>query len=269
VGNVHRAADFADMNFVDFVATAVVAGPRLAEAPQVGVGRAVLNAVVASRRVSRVNTNLGTVLLLAPLAAVPVTGRLADGIGDVLESLGPQDSQDVYQAIQLARPGGLGEVAAMDVRTQPAPDDLRWAMQAAADRDLVARQYATNFHDVLQVAAPMLRESLEATQRLSLAIVWVHVKPMSLYPDSLIARKCGVEVARQAADYAAWVLEGGSPEAEEFHDRLTEFDFWLRSDGHRRNPGTTADLVAASLFCGLREQWISVPLNWTETLSNC
>ena len=31
-----------------------------------------------------------------------------------------------------------------------------------------------------------------------------------------------------------------------------ELDSWLRSDGNRRNPGTTADLVAATLFAGLR-----------------
>ena len=37
---------------------------------------------------------------------------------------------------------------------------------------------------------------------------------------------------------------------------LADFDFWLRSDGHRRNPGTTADLIAAALFAGLRDGWI-------------
>ena len=41
---------------------------------------------------------------------------------------------------------------------------------------------------------------------------------------------------------------------------LNRLDTWLRGDGNRRNPGTTADLVAAILFAGLRDGVIVEPL---------
>ena len=69
----------------------------------------------------------------------------------------------------------------------------------------------------------------------------------------LIARKCGPDVAYESAARAAQVLDAGTPQSEAFHDALGSFDFWLRSDHHHRNPGTTADLIAAGLFVGLRE----------------
>src|SRR5262245_39529450 len=87
-GNVHRACDFADTSYVDFLVSAAAIGPPLATAADVGVGRTVLEAVRATRRVMRANTNLGIVLLLAPLAAVPGGEDLRAGLGLVLDGLG-------------------------------------------------------------------------------------------------------------------------------------------------------------------------------------
>ena len=80
----------------------------------------------------------------------------------------------------------------------------------------------------------------------------LQLRLLAKFPDSLIARKCGPQVAQEASDRAAQVrLQTGDAAAA----ARAEFDFWLRSDGHRRNPGTTADLVTAGLFvalwCGL------------------
>ena len=107
-GNVHRGADFADLSFVDFVSSAVAIGPIMERAVARGVGVTVHEAVAATRRCVGTNTNLGMVLLMAPLAAVPPRIRLVEGIGGVLRNLGPDDAQHVYQAIRLAQPGGLG-----------------------------------------------------------------------------------------------------------------------------------------------------------------
>ena len=84
----------------------------------------------------------------------------------------------------------------------------------------------------------------------------------SRWPDSLIARKCGLPIAQQAAAHAARVLDAGPPTGSDFWSAAGDLDFWLRSDGHRRNPGTTADLIAAGLFCLLRDGIISFPLKW-------
>jgi triphosphoribosyl-dephospho-CoA synthase len=68
------------------------------------------------------------------------------------------------------------------------------------------------------------------------------------YPDSLIARKCGSEIAAEASCRAAKALTLRHTFDMAYRSELAEFDAWLRADGHRRNPGTTADLVAATLF---------------------
>jgi triphosphoribosyl-dephospho-CoA synthase len=85
------------------------------------------------------------------------------------------------------------------------------------------------------------------------SIVHAHIRQLAAEADSLIARKCGQRVAEQSQAMAGGVLDSGSPGDESYHSALADFDFWLRSDGHRRNPGTTADLVAAALFVLLRE----------------
>lgn len=257
-GNVHRGADFDDLTFGDFVTSSVVAAPILAEAATRGIGPTVLAAVEATQTAVGTNTNLGMLLLLAPLAAVPAEVPIERGIGEVLDSLTPDDAAAVYAAINRAQPGGLGEVPEMDVAGPP-PESLIDAMQAAAGRDFVARQYTNQFADVLEHVARPLSERVQAGMRLSLAIVDTHVRLIARFGDSLIARKCGDAVSQQAATIARIVLDSGPPGSEDYEEALADFDFWLRSDGHRRNPGTTADLIAAGLFVAFREAWLPAP----------
>jgi triphosphoribosyl-dephospho-CoA synthase len=252
-GNVHRSADFEDVTFVDFLTSAVAIGPAISRAAEKGVGATVLAAIQATRGVTATNTNLGTVLLLAPLAAVAERVSLRDGVVGVLDRLTADDTRLVYEAIRLAQPGGLGRVADMDVTDQP-PSDLREAMAAAADRDLVARQYVNGFQTVLDEVVPWLLEGVRAEWSLTDAILHTQLRILSQYPDSLIQRKCGLPMARQASERAQWALDCGRPGEPGFEQALSDLDFWLRSDHHRRNPGTTADLIAAGLFVGLREQ---------------
>ena len=87
---------------------------------------------------------------------------------------------------------------------------------------------------------------------------------MARHPDTLIARKCGLAVAEEAARRARQVLDGGWPKPGAAWARLGELDAWLRADGHRRNPGATADLVAATLFVALREESLPLPLDFSD-----
>ena len=253
-GNVHRGADFEDVTYLDFIASAVVAGPIVARAGEIGVGRAVLEGVRATRAIAGSNTNLGTLLLFAPLAAVPRGIPLVDGVGEVLDRLTFDDTRDVYEAIRVSSAGGLGHTKEADVSEAP-PAELKLveAMQMAADRDLVARQYVNRFFDVFTGAAAWIEEGMARGWTLASAIVQAQLRQMAKEPDSLILRKCGMQMAKEASDRAASVLEAGNPGDETFEDAIGHFDFWLRSDGHRRNPGTTADLIAAGLFVLLRE----------------
>jgi triphosphoribosyl-dephospho-CoA synthase len=257
-GNVHRGCDFADMTFLDFAVSAAAIGPVMEEAARRGVGATVLQALRATRRLVDVNTNLGTLLLLAPLACVPRDQPLAAGLAGVLGRLTADDARQVYEAIRLAQPGGLGQVDQMDV-ADAAPADLLAAMQAAADRDLVARQYGNGFDQVLNFVRPALVEGTRAGWRLTDAIIHTQMQMMVRFPDSLIARKCGIEVAQRAADLAARALAAGKPGDEDYLQALADLDFWLRCDGNRRNPGTTADLIAAGLFVVLRDAQIQPP----------
>lgn len=258
-GNVHRGADFDDVTFYDFAASAVAIGPAMDRVAVNGhVGQAVFEAVQATRVVTRTNTNLGMVLLLAPLAAVPHAQALEPGVGEVLRRLGADDARHVYAAIQLAQPGGLGEVKEMDI-SGPPPEDLPAAMRLAADRDLIARQYVEDFTQVLGFVAPAIEAGVVRGWTAVEAIVYAHLRTMAEYPDSLIARKCGAAVAREAAARAGAVLEAGEPECDDYYQAISDLDFWLRSDGNRRNPGTTADLIAAGLFVLLRDGRLKGP----------
>jgi triphosphoribosyl-dephospho-CoA synthase len=251
-GNVHRGADFADTTFLDYAASAVAIGPAMRDAAGRGVGPTVLDAIRATRAVTPCNTNLGIVLLLAPLAATNGDGPWKSEIQRVLSQLSTSDTANVYKAIRLTNPGGLGTVDRMDVH-QSAPTNLVEAMGAAADRDLVARQYVSDFGIVLDDVAPRLQEQCGRWGLIS-GIVDTFVFLLSCHVDSLIVRKCGLETAKRASSMSAQVLDTSDPHCEEYQQSLSDLDFWLRSDGNRRNPGTMADLVTAGLFVVLRDQ---------------
>src|SRR5207302_1578357 len=131
----------------------------LETARQRRVGETVLAAVQAQRQAVRTNTNLGIVLLLAPLVAVPLGEDLQAGVARVLDGLDLADAGVVFEAIRLARPGGLGRAAEQDVHAKPTLP-LRQIMALAADRDLIARQYANGFREVFEEGVPALERGL-------------------------------------------------------------------------------------------------------------
>lgn len=257
-GNVHRGSDFEDLSFVDFLASAVAISEPIAFASD-GVGGSVLSAVHATRGCVRTNANLGIILLLAPLAAVPRGQPLRDGVQKVLENLTADDSRAIYDAIRLVEPGGLGQVDEYDVHGA-APPRLLDAMEAAADRDSIAYQYASGYETVFDEMLPTLMgEGLPPSFRLTDRIVHAHVASIAKRGDSLIARKAGAEISQKASIIARRAIDAQPIGGEEYHRGINDLDFWMRSHDNRRNPGTTADLVAASLFAGLRDGLIPPP----------
>lgn len=259
-GNVHRGADFDDVTYLDFVQSAVVVGPILAQAKELGVGRTALEAVRATKAAVRTNTNLGTVLLLAPLAAVPERLRLADGIRGVLERLTAEDTRYVYEAVRISAAGGLGHIEIADVFEEPPNILLVEAMRLAAHRDLVARQYTNQFADVFDRLAIGIEAGIGKGWPLTTAIVHAQLQQLAAEADSLILRKCGPQLAESVRARAAAAIAAGKPGEESYERAVADLDFWLRADGHRRNPGTTADLIAAAMFVLLREG----RLDWTD-----
>lgn len=258
-GNVHPGASFADLTYTDFVVSADAVAPILARTPELGVGRAILESVAATRQQVGRNTNLGIVLLLAPLAAVPAEIPLADGIKDVLLRLTQEDAEYAYLAIRLAQPGGMGEVDSEDISRAPTGTLLE-VMRLAASRDSIARQYAENFSLILETGAPYLSRVRDLAQNWEVAIIDLQLELLSQHPDSLIIRKCGLETAEEVSRRAAEVRKSLRLEAPNAQLEWAEFDRWLRSDGNRRNPGTTADLIAAALFAAFRDGGVPRPL---------
>lgn len=252
LGNVHPGAAFADMQYADFLKSSAAIGPVFARVGELSVGQLVLEGVVATRADVRINTNLGTLLLFAPLAkAWSSHASLADlhtATHEVLGRLTPDDSQDIYEAIRIAKPGGLGSSSQHDVHAA-APADLLVAMRHAAPTDAVAAQYANGFSDLFKRLVPWFEEALRSGRDVLAAACCVQVRWLAAERDGLIVRKCGMEVANEVQSLAARVVQAESDDCR--RARLQELDRYLRGDGHRRNPGTTADLIAALLFVKL------------------
>lgn len=253
-GNVHRSADFADTSLQDFLLSAIAIGPVMDRAGELPLGDLVQQSVQATWAVTQQNTNLGMILLLAPLASVASadSGNLTTaGVSEFLSQTTSQDCRKIYQGIALCHPGGMGDVQDFDVQDAEYPDHILQAMQLAESRDLIAHQYTHGFSEVIEFVWPEIRNLLGQAHTLSDAVIQTHLKLMHRFPDSLIARKNGPALAAQSAALAGEVLSAGNVGDPAWLKALSDFDFWLRADGNRRNPGTTADLIAAGLFLGL------------------
>jgi triphosphoribosyl-dephospho-CoA synthase len=202
--------------------------------------------VEATTQVARANTNLGIVLLFAPLVRAAVTRgadeSLRSAVERILAGLDLEDAAAAFAAIASARPGGLGDAPEHDVRG-PARVSLREAMAAAAHRDSIASEYATGYAIVFDSGMPLLDDALRDGPTTLDAVVSLHVGLLASHPDTLIARKAGDAAAQAVSAAARSVREGATS--------LAEFDASLRRDGNRLNPGTTADLVAATLLAAL------------------
>ena len=251
-GNVDLHSSFSDATVSDFLDSAAAIAPVLSRTNEFGLGRAVLESVRATRQVVTHNTNLGIILLLAPLSAVPENATLCDGIEDVLSRLDVDDAVQTYRAISEAMPGGLGKADQQDVSERPT-EDLRTCMKLAADRDLIARQYANGFQDVLSFSVSTLLESRTWQQHRPLCLAWLSVRLLAQFGDSLIVRKCGEAIDQHVRKLAQNVVDSGWPHQTDSQHHYDQLDAFLRDSDHKRNPGTTADMVAATVFACFRD----------------
>ncbi len=247
-GNITPAHAVPDTTYVDMIRSALALGPVFARDASLrrSVGELIADGVAATQRVASANTNLGIVLLFAPMVRAAVTRRddepLRPAIESTLARLDVADAAAAFAAIARANPGGLGEAPEHDVRA-PARVSLREAMAAAAHRDSIASEYASGYTIVFDTGLPLLGDALGAGLSTLEAIVSLHVGLLASHPDSLIARKAGEAAARAVTEAAREVRDGTRA--------LEDFDHSLRREDGRLNPGTTADLVAATLLAGL------------------
>ena len=258
-GNVSLESPGHGMQAAQFIASAQAAAvPLFARGAR--VGERIENAQAASWAAAGCNTNLGILLLCAPLAAAVEIEAATNGAASlqaavevVLAGLDVADARATYRAIAAANPGGLGHAPTQDVRDAPSID-LRAAMKLAAPRDSIARQYVNGLADLFELADP-LRESgfslmaeraidiVEPSTANQVQRVFLHC--LARWPDSHIVRKHGVAVAQTvmaaAQPWLAQAEAGADP-------RFLAWDEALKAA--RINPGTSADLTVAALFLG-------------------
>lgn len=258
-GNVHIHAAGHAMTVVDFERAAEAAAPWIA-APALGVGARILAAVEASMAAAGCNANLGILLLSAPLCAAAMShedGDLAQRLSGVLARLDAADTDAVYAAIRRANPGGLGTSDEADV-AHPPTVSLIAAMRLAADRDRIALAYVTGFADILDFGLPQLAEARRSTGGESAAVTTLHMAFLATRPDSHIARKHGPEIAaavmREAATLVPLLPRGLDTRVQSV---LLAFDRDLKDRG--LNPGTTADLVVATLLADHLQRRLTPP----------
>lgn len=248
-GNVHRHGDGHDMTVADFVLSAEAAAPAISR-KGLTVGNRIRLASEATRRAVKQNTNLGIILLCAPLA----DAALGTGDGDfksrlrlTLQRLSIEDAREAYRAIRETAPGGLGEAPEHDVRSEPDVTLLE-AMRAAEGRDRIAWNYTHDFADIFTLGLKWLAHAEQRWDSLPWAVARVYLGFLAHVPDTLIERKFGERAAARVREEArpieSGLTESASPEA--MTGPLKAFDRSLKERGF--NPGTSADLTVATLF---------------------
>ncbi|AMV32961.1 ATP:dephospho-CoA triphosphoribosyl transferase [Pirellula sp. SH-Sr6A] len=281
LGNVYPGHPFEDMNHDTFLAAGSAIGHRIDrlysdgdDKQNVAPGDAVLQCTRAMLESVDCNTSLGTILLVAPLIksfARTLHAANAHGVSsehwqrlldeDVLQRLSSEDSRDVYEAIRLCSPGGLGATAEMDIASSP-PVRLLDAMAFASSYDDVALQYVSRFELCFALAHRLSILSPGGDYAGTLdAITLLQLELLAARPDSLIARKGGKELAEEVRVRAAHVLRLSTRPSPDWREAWQDLDSWLRSlrstKGKRlANPGTHADLIAAAILIHLLLQRI-------------
>lgn len=263
-GNVSPGRPFADMRYEDFLLSAQAIARPLEGAGRRPLGETILLAVEATASRTRANTNLGIVLLLAPLARAAVLlldspppperdrrlRYLRAAVAGVLADTTVEDARNAYRAIRLANPGGLGASEEQDVTDEPTVTLLD-AMRLAADRDGIAREYASSYETTFDRGVPALLTARGDGLAMSDAIVEAYLTLLADTPDTHIVRRGGDTLARRVSQLAADALAAGGVRSDQGRRRIAAMDASLRDPRNLANPGTAADLTAAAIFAAL------------------
>ena len=286
-GNVHRTRDLPDTRFEHFLAGGVAMGPAMRKLAQrgydafsgtldwdqIGIGSNILNAVVDSMEWQRGgNVNLGIVLLFAPISAaagvtlhesVEIDAKgLRKNLERAVRTAASSDTLGIYKAINTAMsPRILGKSGELDVTDEGSHERIMAenispyeVFEKCAKRYSICREWTTGFQITSEIGQPKLKSSIK-TGTVNSAIIDTFLHILSRYPDSLITRKSGAEIALEVSKRALEVLEAGGASTEDGKRLLWTLDDELHGAKGDLNPGTTADLTAATIFVTLLENW--------------
>jgi triphosphoribosyl-dephospho-CoA synthase len=257
-GNVSPGRHFADLTYEDFLTSAVAIGPAFTRVADQPVGETIRQAIEMTACWTKTNTNLGIVLLLVPLAKAAMAAAVGESkdsplrraLRQVLEETTVEDAREVYAAIRRARPGGLGRSDTQDVASEPDVTLLE-TMRLAADRDGIAREYATAFAVTFERSAPTLTRARADGLSWSDAVVETYLTLLAHSIDTHIVRRTGLAAAERVSTLAREVLEAGGVRSAAGRQAIEDMDRAMRNARNSNNPGTTADLTAAAIFVTL------------------
>ena len=251
-GNVSVYADGHNMTVADFLTSANLVAPIICD-KRLPAGERVYQSIKATREAVACNTNLGMVLLFVPIILAAEQCKdisqpiLQHQLKQIMASFTEDDAAQIFSAISLAEPGGLGTSSEYDVNH--APDcSLLAAMQFAASRDLIALQYVSDFKAVFGIGLQVIKDFVKCWNSVKWATVAGYLSYLAKFNDSHIERKFGDNVANEIRKKGKDALTqfGSLPNPETAIDMLSRLDSELKEK--RINPGTSADLTAASLL---------------------
>lgn len=263
-GNVHRTRNFDDMVFEDFIISGVVIGETIREATtqaksingnyeSAELGRFILEAVQETDKWIANNTNLGIMMMCVPIACSAAISNSFDeiqsNVGILMDNTTVDDAVNLYDAINIADAGGMGDQEEFDVMSEKAKDELRAnnqtmfdVLKISAGWDRLANELTSSMPVCFDIGFPTFNEL--KSESINKATVLTFLTILSQIPDTLISRKYGDEVAQSVSDKVKELLT--FKDDDDFLDKLNEFDDYLYEN--KFNPGTTADLTAASIF---------------------
>jgi len=287
-GNVHRYRDHPDTRMIHFAASITQLGYPLYQAAQWGsrkwsskdessrLGSLIKIGVRASLEPHEKNTLLGTILLLVPLTTAAgyvsstskiTKNNLRQSLSRILLDATVEDAVNLVRALQIASPGGTKPKSLEWTSTSQAFDfqsphtinlirqkayTLRDLQALASSYDSIAQEYTTDFSYTFDILYPQLLKSLNRYSRLEDAVLDVYLWALGDRPDSLIQRKGGSQVAKDVMERAQKLYTRIQKIREtRWTEYLEPFDDYLRSEGSKLNPGTTADLISGTLFIAL------------------
>ncbi len=247
-GNVHMFADGHGMVVQDFIKSANVSSQHIATL-NLSVGERILSSIKSTWYAVGCNTNLGIVLLTAPMiqAAYSKDGFSQKTLQDVLNNLMVEDAVKAYEAISIAKPAGLGEVQYHDVHQTPQITLLE-AMKVSADRDFIAQQYANGYQEIFNLGVTTYQHYLAKWERSAWAVTATYLAFLAAFEDSHIARKYGKEIAQAIQQESKNHFQNFTSQENPklYQATLLAWDIDLKK--RCINPGTSADLTVATIL---------------------
>ena len=262
-GNVSVYADGHDMTVADFRISAKVSADALCNRDY-SLGEKIYYAVQATKTAVACNTNLGIILLCAPLikamSEIKPGVSLRQALHQVLITTTIDDADWVFKAITLAAPGGLGHADNQDVSEQPSITLIE-AMRLASHKDRIALQYVSDYQDIFDFAVPIHYNAIIKSIPPEWAAVSVYAALLSHFPDSHIERKYGKQyselVANRMSKVSSELSRAEMP--EQILPLLYSVDQEFKAKG--LNPGTMADMTVDTVFTVFLEEVIQLTLH--------